>query len=64
MADPRAAALEDVESTAILMAQELQEFCDEAEECGNPLTAVQALVDDWERVYSNWETVMRQVMPL
>ena len=50
-------ALEELESVAVLMAQELQDFCDEAEEAGNELTSVQALVDDWERVYSKYESL-------
>lgn len=44
-------AIHEALSTAILMAQELQDFVDCAEEAGDSLPTVRELIDEWETAY-------------
>lgn len=51
---------------AILMAQELQEFVDDAIECGGDLVATRELLNDWEEAFKRasilprWQDVMAE----
>lgn len=47
------------------IAQELQEFIDEAEQagCSDPLPGTKALIDEWEDIYNrtdNWRDVLQK----
>lgn len=45
------------------MAQELQEFIDEAERAGgdNPLPGTKALIEEWEAIYARSDTWMEDI---
>ena len=43
---------EEMIDVASRMAQELQDFCDEAEAAGSPLPGVLELINYWEMIYS------------
>jgi len=42
---------EELLDIAVRMAQELQDFCDEANQAGSPLPSVQGLVDEFNNDY-------------
>ena len=54
-------AVEDLEDTIVLMAEELQKFCNEGKEAGNELTGVQALVDEFHQKYTRHEEARCQL---
>ena len=55
-------ALNDLEDTFILMAQELQDFIDEADEAdpeGNPLQSTKQLLAEFHERYTRYERAKR-----
>lgn len=64
---PESVTQEELLDIGSRMAQELQEFIDDAENDGNknPLPGVKQLVDEWEEIYSRangtWQKLMQNI---
>jgi len=54
MSSSKELTVDDVMRVACMMSQELQEFVDDAVECGSDLPGTRALIKDFDKVANRW----------